>query len=85
MTKVPPSLPTSTQRDHTGALSNWCPFRDCVIEMFTKQELQWKQRRNDTHHLIAGTAAGVVTTAAPYPLDLVKTRYQVRANYVKHP
>ncbi|CAN0126350.1 unnamed protein product [Ascophyllum nodosum] len=77
MTKVPPPPPTSTQRDQTGALSNWCPFRDRMIEMFTKRELQRKQRRNDTHHLIAGTTAGVVTTAALYPLDLVKTRYQV--------
>ncbi|CAM9194312.1 unnamed protein product [Choristocarpus tenellus] len=30
-----------------------------------------------TYHLAAGTAAGVVTTVMLYPLDLIKTRYQV--------
>ena len=45
--------------------------------MFAKRELQRNQRRYGTHHLIAGTSAGLVTTVALYPLDLVKTRYQV--------
>lgn len=47
--------------------------------MFAKRESQRKQRRYGAHHLIAGTSAGVVTTAALYPLDLVKTRYQASA------
>ncbi|CAM9230838.1 unnamed protein product [Chrysoparadoxa australica] len=29
------------------------------------------------NHLIAGTAAGLMSTAVVYPMDLVKTRYQV--------
>ena len=57
-------------------------FRDRVTEMFAKRELKRKQRRFGTHHLIAGTSAGLVTTAALYPLDLVKTRYQVTMPWV---
>ncbi|CBJ48450.1 folate transporter [Ectocarpus siliculosus] len=51
-------------------------FRDRVLEMFSKRESKGK-RHYGANHLIAGTTAGVVTTAALYPLDLVKTRYQV--------
>lgn len=54
------------------------PFRDRVLEMFSKREVKGKKRPHGAHHLIAGTTAGVMTTAALYPLDLVKTRYQVR-------
>ncbi|CAM9755861.1 unnamed protein product [Ectocarpus sp. 12 AP-2014] len=52
-------------------------FRDRVLEMFSKRESKGK-RHYGPNHLIAGTTAGVVTTAALYPLDLVKTRYQAR-------
>lgn len=52
-------------------------FRDRVLEMFSKRESKGK-RHDGPNHLIAGTTAGVVTTAALYPLDLVKTRYQAR-------
>ena len=34
-------------------------------------------RLTPQQHLVAGTVAGGVSTAALYPLDLVKTRYQV--------
>lgn len=34
------------------------------------------QTMTSMHHLIAGTTAGVTSTTALYPLDLIKTRYQ---------
>lgn len=75
---IPPPRPPSPRQDRAGELSSWYKIRNGVTEMFAKRELQRKQRRRGTHHLIAGTTAGVVTTTALYPLDLVKTRYQVR-------
>lgn len=52
--------------------------RDRAQELFSKKQLQRQQRPHGAHHLVAGTTAGLVTTAALYPLDLVKTRYQAR-------
>lgn len=76
--------PSTTQPPGRNRAENSLPhsFQDRVTEMFAKRELKRKQRRYGTHHLIAGTSAGLVTTAALYPLDLVKTRYQVIAAVV---
>lgn len=75
------SRPSATQPPGRNRAEQSLPysFRDRLAEMFAKRELKRKQRRYGTHHLIAGTSAGLVTTAALYPLDLVKTRYQVTA------
>lgn len=75
------ATPSATQPPGRNRAEKSLPhsFRDRFTEMFAKRELKRKQRRYGTHHLIAGTSAGLVTTAALYPLDLVKTRYQVTA------
>lgn len=50
-----------------------------VTEFFSKrEEAKHHQRPSALQHLMGGTTAGVVTTTALYPLDLVKTRYQAR-------
>eukprot|EP00752_Nemacystus_decipiens_P005250 g4764.t1 len=49
-----------------------------AAEFFSKREESKHHRRPTAfQHLLGGTTAGVVTTTALYPLDLVKTRYQV--------
>lgn len=51
-----------------------------LTEFFSKREeaKHHQQRPSALQHLVGGTTAGVVTTTALYPLDLVKTRYQAR-------
>lgn len=54
-------------------------FMASVAEFFSKREdAKHHQRPSALQHLVGGTTAGVVTTTALYPLDLVKTRYQAR-------
>lgn len=77
MTELQPPTPPPPPPGRNYAEELPYSFRNRVVEMFTKRELQRKQRRYGGHHLIAGTSAGVATTVALYPLDLVKTRYQV--------
>lgn len=50
------------------------------MDFFSKREeaKHQQQRPTEAQHLVGGTTAGVVTTTALYPLDLVKTRYQAR-------
>lgn len=71
-----PEISRSTTSPSRQQLS--LSFRHRFVEMLSKREHQPKDRAHGAHHLIAGTTAGVVTTAALYPLDLVKTRYQAR-------
>lgn len=72
------SSATSTPSWWERAGSLWVSFRDRTEEKFAKRQPERKQRPQGAHHLIAGTSAGVVTTVALFPLDLVKTRYQAR-------
>ncbi len=55
-------------------------LRHRVMDFFSKREeaRHRQQRPTEVQHLVGGTTAGVVTTTALYPLDLVKTRYQAR-------
>lgn len=76
MAGVTPSPPSG--RGASEASLWYFRVRDRAEELFSKRELQRQQRPHGAHHLVAGTTAGLVTTAALYPLDLVKTRYQVR-------
>eukprot|EP00903_Cladosiphon_okamuranus_P009102 g8700.t1 len=50
-----------------------------LTEFFSSREEAKHQHQRPTavQHLVGGTTAGVVTTTALYPLDLIKTRYQV--------
>lgn len=40
-------------------------------------------RHLDVRHLVAGTGAGAVSTAALFPLDLIKTRFQVHNGHLE--
>lgn len=41
------------------------------------QQQQWPQPARVEDHLLAGTIAGLTSTGLLFPLDLIKTHYQV--------
>lgn len=80
-----PTSPSSQQNSDGGSSSLWYlhQLRGRADELFRKRDLERTQRPYGAHHLIAGTSAGLVTTAVLYPLDLIKTRYQARRDFAK--
>ncbi|CAM9614093.1 unnamed protein product [Discosporangium mesarthrocarpum] len=79
---TPSSIPASQEHEHTTTRAHNAPvavqsFRERAMTRLKKRKLEPTNPRYGSHHLIAGTMAGLLTTASLYPLDLVKTRYQV--------